>query len=76
MGNYRGETIVCAVSGGADSMALLWGLYLLKDKLDISLSAAEREIGGLGIFITKKTMDTVSYAYENGKNILTMTKKI
>lgn len=40
MGNYRGETIVCAVSGGADSMALLWGLYLLKDKLDISLSAA------------------------------------
>ena len=43
---------------------------------DISLSADEREIGGLGIFITKKTMDTVSYAYENGNNILTMTKKI
>lgn len=40
MKDYRGETIVCAVSGGADSMALLWGLYLLKDKLDISLSAA------------------------------------
>ena len=38
--DYRGESIVCAVSGGADSMALLWGLYLLKDKLDISLSAA------------------------------------
>ncbi len=35
-----GETLVCAVSGGADSMALLWGLYLLKDKLKISLSAA------------------------------------
>ena len=43
---------------------------------DISLSAADREIGGLGIFITKKTMDTVSYNYDNGKNILTMTKKI
>ena len=43
---------------------------------DITLSADEREIGGLGIFITKKTMDTVSYAYENGENILTMTKKI
>ena len=42
-----------------------------------SLSAAEeREIGGLGIFITKKTMDTLSYTYENGNNILTMTKKI
>jgi anti-sigma regulatory factor (Ser/Thr protein kinase) len=43
---------------------------------DITLSADEREIGGLGIFITKKTMDAVSYAYENGENILTMTKKI
>ena len=40
MKDYRGEAIVCAVSGGADSMALLWGLYLLKDKLNISLSAA------------------------------------
>ena len=43
---------------------------------DITLSAAEREIGGLGIFITKKTMDTVDYRFENGKNILTMTKKL
>lgn len=43
---------------------------------DITLSADDREIGGLGIFITKKTMDTVSYSYENGRNILTMTKKI
>ena len=49
---------------------------LEKDEPDISLSAEEREIGGLGIFITKKTMDTVSYTYENGQNILTMTKKI
>ena len=43
---------------------------------DITLSAEEREIGGLGIFITKKTMDAVTYAYENGENILTMIKKI
>lgn len=49
---------------------------LQKPDPDITLSAEEREIGGLGIFITKKTMDTVSYAYENGENILTMTKKI
>ncbi len=35
-----GDAIVCAVSGGADSMALLWGLYLLRDRLDITLSAA------------------------------------
>ena len=49
---------------------------LKKPDPDITLSAEEREIGGLGIFITKKTMDTVSYAYENGENILTMVKKI
>lgn len=49
---------------------------LEKDEPDITLSADDREIGGLGIFITKKTMDTVSYSYENNQNILTMTKKI
>lgn len=35
-----GETVVCAVSGGADSMALLWGMYLLKDQLSVTLEAA------------------------------------
>lgn len=35
-----GDHIICAVSGGADSVALLFGLYLLKEKLDIRLSAA------------------------------------
>ena len=35
-----GDTVICAVSGGADSMALLWGLYLLKEKLGIRLEAA------------------------------------
>jgi tRNA(Ile)-lysidine synthase len=35
----NGDQVNCAVSGGADSMALLWGLYLLKDKLKIHLSA-------------------------------------
>ena len=49
---------------------------LKKADPDITLSAEEREIGGLGIFITKKTMDSVTYAYENGENILTMIKKI
>ncbi len=49
---------------------------LEKTEPDITLSAEEREIGGLGIFIVKKTMDLVTYAYENGENILTMTKKI
>ena len=38
--DYRGQRIVCAVSGGADSMALLWGVYLLKEKLELDISAA------------------------------------
>ena len=49
---------------------------LKKPDPDITLSAEEREIGGLGIFIAKKTMDEIFYAYENGENILTMIKKI
>ena len=49
---------------------------LKKPDPDITLSAEEREIGGLGIFIAKKTMDSITYAYENGENNLTMIKKI
>ncbi len=49
---------------------------LKKPDPDISLSADEREIGGLGIFITKKTMDSLTYTYEYNENILTMIKNI
>ena len=49
---------------------------LKKPDPDITLSAEDREIGGLGIFIAKKTMDSINYTYENGENVLTMTKKI
>ena len=35
-----GDAIVCAVSGGADSMALLWALYLLKEEWNLQVSAA------------------------------------
>ena len=35
-----GDRVICAVSGGADSVALLFALYLLKDKLEIQLEAA------------------------------------
>ena len=49
---------------------------LKKPDPDITLSAEDREIGGLGIFIAKKTMDSIAYTYENSENILTMIKKI
>ena len=41
---------------------------------DVTLSAEERGIGGLGIYIVKKTMDGVSYDYKDGYNIFTMRK--
>lgn len=43
---------------------------------DTTLSAEEREIGGLGIFIVKKSMDEMEYEYKEGKNILKLRKKI
>ena len=39
-----------------------------------SLPANKRPIGGLGLFMVKKTMDSVTYSYENGKNILSILK--
>ena len=41
---------------------------------DITLSAEDRPIGGLGIFMVKKSMDEVSYEYKDGKNRLTIKK--
>lgn len=43
---------------------------------DITLSAEDRQIGGLGIFLCKKMMDEVTYRYENGCNVLTMKKNV
>lgn len=42
----------------------------------ITLSAKDRGIGGLGIFMVKSTMDDVRYQYENGQNVLTICKKL
>ena len=41
---------------------------------DTNLSTEERDIGGLGIFMVKKSMDTVDYEYHDGLNVLTLTK--
>lgn len=47
---------------------------LAKEDPDITLSAEERSIGGLGIFMVKKSMDDVIYEYRNNSNILTIKK--
>ena len=49
---------------------------LQKEEPDTSLSAKERDIGGLGIFLVRKTMDAMEYRREDGFNILTIRKKI
>ena len=46
---------------------------LAKEDPDTTLSAEEREIGGLGIFMVKTMMDSVMYEYKDGFNCLTMT---
>ncbi|GHU41880.1 histidine kinase [Clostridia bacterium] len=43
---------------------------LLKDDPNITLSAEDRAVGGLGIFMVKQIADTIEYHYENGKNVL------
>ncbi len=43
---------------------------------DTTLSAEARKIGGLGVFLVKKTMDDISYEYRNGQNILHIRKRI
>ena len=47
---------------------------LAKQDPDITLPAEQRQIGGLGIYMVKKSMDEVYYRYEDGRNILTMKK--
>lgn len=49
---------------------------LAKEDPDITLSAEEREVGGLGIYMVKKSMDDVIYEYKDGRNILKIKKSI
>jgi anti-sigma regulatory factor (Ser/Thr protein kinase) len=49
---------------------------LAKEDPDTTLSAEDRQIGGLGIYMVKKTMDDITYEYKNGQNILTIKKKL
>ena len=49
---------------------------LAKEDPDITLSAEERQIGGLGIYMVKKTMDDITYDYKDGQNILRIRKQL
>lgn len=80
---YVGEaTIRCAVGG--DPLQVMIQFVdsgkrfnpLLKEDADTTLDAEERDIGGLGILMVKKTMDSVGYEYSEGNNILTIYKTI
>lgn len=42
---------------------------------ELDADIAERKIGGLGIFLVRQVMDSLSYAYDNGKNVLIMKKR-
>ena len=49
---------------------------LKNDDPDTTLSAEEREIGGLGIYMVKKSMDEITYEYKDGQNILKIKKNL
>lgn len=79
----KGEATVRCCVGGSPLQVTIQFLDngkpfnpLAKEDADITLPAEEREIGGLGILMVKKSMDAVDYAYEDGKNILTIKKSI
>lgn len=49
---------------------------LTKEDPDVNAKLEDRDIGGLGIFLTKQMMDSVEYEYKDGCNVLTMKKRI
>ena len=65
-----GAAVITLVDGGTPYNPLE------KPDPDVTLNADERAIGGLGIFMVKKKMDTMTYAYEDGHNVLTISKKL
>ena len=81
---YAPDTGEAVITAGIDGDSITIGFRdkgvpfdpLARTDPDVTLSAEERRIGGLGIFMVKKTMDEVRYRYEGGENILTIRKKL
>ena len=78
--NSREAVIGCHVEQEPPSVTIQfrdWGKPfdpLAREDADITLSAEDRKIGGLGIYMVKNSMDDVRYQYENGQNVLTIRK--
>ena len=77
----EGDALICAeVTGDPKKFVIRFkdsGVPfdpLKKEDPDVSLPAEERQIGGLGIFMVKKSMDDVIYEYKDGTNNLTLEK--
>ena len=81
-GDEEGEAVV-RVEGGDNNGSVTITFMdsgmpfdpLKRDDPDVTLSASERSIGGLGIFVVKRTMDSIDYKYEDNKNVLSIHKK-
>lgn len=77
----QGETVTVHCLATSDAVSLTFtdnGMAynpLQKESPDVSLSAEERTVGGLGIFLVQKLMDDVTYAFVDGQNRLTITKQ-
>ena len=48
----------------------------IREETDLNVNPADRDLGGMGIFIVKNIMDKVTYQRLDDKNMLTMTKEI
>lgn len=79
----KGSAIVRVVVSGSPAAAVITFIDrgtpydpLARTDPDVTLPAEEREIGGLGVFMTKKLMDDVVYEYRDGQNILTLKKHL
>ena len=82
-GPEGGSTVIRLEFDAADRTAMISFIDsgvaynpLSKADPDVTLSAEEREIGGLGIFLVKKTMDAMEYRREDDRNMLTIHKRI
>ena len=83
---YHGEEGAVVVQTDFDTNTNMISICFIDDGIpfnplthkepDVTLSAAQREIGGLGIFVVIRTMDKVNYENQNGKNVFTIWKKM